>query len=172
MNSKVLVVVDMQSHYVYWDCRHKNDNELKSTIIECIRLVKLFKDNDLPIIFLHFKDRGSTIRRIRYHVRGYERTYNLEKGVMDGSPQVVDKLQQLGINPTEIHVCGLYADQCVMATVAGLYDKLNCKVVAHKNACYIYTDSIYHASFREVKPSEWKDLWSHPVYQHSRVVQA
>lgn len=57
------------------------------------------------------------------------------KQAWDGSMQVMWELKRLHLTPASFTVWGLYSDQCVFATVAGLLTEFSCPVTIKKDAC-------------------------------------
>ena len=125
---KVLVVVDLQ------DCFQ--EAVANKTLMErCRNLVKEFKDNNDPIIFLEYIGCGQTDPSLLKVVENYSNFFVKGKRQCSGARQVIDTLRKNKIDNPTISVCGCYTSACVFQTTRDLLD-YGYKVNVIKPACY------------------------------------
>jgi nicotinamidase-related amidase len=128
---KTLVIVDMQEFFTA--------SYRSSVQEECIRLIKYFKRNKLPIIVLEYDGAiyGKTHQRLQNLYKNYPYVKILKKRKDDGSDQVHRFMRQgtWGITKRdEILICGVNIRACVWETTMGLLRR-GYRVCAVQKAC-------------------------------------
>ena len=117
---KTLVIIDMQGYYLYQDSFNRKETQeiilLKKNICD---LINRFKDSNLPIIVVEYEGNGPTIQELRHLLVDYPEASFLIKGDCDGSDVIHAEIERRSLS-NELHVCGIYSDQCVRQTVEGL----------------------------------------------------
>ena len=94
----------------------------------------------------------STDGRITAMLRDYSRVFRVSKEQWDGSLQIAIKLNELGIVPEQITVCGAYGEQCVIATLSGLRDRYPDSKLAMLHA------AIVPAPTQRFSIAQWKNI--------------
>lgn len=114
LKDSALIVIDMQPYFP-----SANKDWLIDNICEKI---KLFKQNNLPIYVLEYKNCGKTCQPILNLLDGYSKFYLLKKGRDDGSEPIANHFSNTG-EPKKVYLAGVNVDFCVLRTVVGLKDK-------------------------------------------------
>lgn len=112
--SKVLVVIDMQKGFA----------TSHSSILHIQKLIKEFKENERPILFVKYKGYGDVFDDLADLAKDYEFKFEIEKSNNDGSQEVMDFFQQSKLNPSFMTIVGLNTCVCVAETVLGLNNKI------------------------------------------------
>lgn len=116
MLTNMLCVVDMQYPFV-----QAEDACYVEEAVLAVRAARLRREHILVL-----EDRGgmSTTSAIAAELEGYDRVSYLRKGQWDGSLQIAIELSDtLRLIPARITACGAFAEECVMATLAGLRER-------------------------------------------------
>jgi nicotinamidase-related amidase len=122
MSDKTLVIVDMQECFMR-DCMDNVIDNIKA-------LIRHARDKLWPVVIVEYLAEGEEelgvseiIEEITEALRGYDNVTWVGKQDDDGGWEVNDCIQELRW-PIDLVVCGVYANQCVAATVAGYLDAM------------------------------------------------
>ena len=88
-----------------------------------------------PILLVEYHREGRTIPPIYDMLKGYKHKSRCTKRYDGGSKEVIRAITRRGFPINKLVVCGIFADCCVSATVAGLSRSLpDSKIIVPKNA--------------------------------------
>ena len=134
---QALVMIDMQEGF--------EASEKRAVQIECQKLIKYAISKKMPILVLEYAGQkwyGKTHDCLTNLYKEYKHYKLLKKRDDSGAPQVHNYLKKTYKNVSDIIVCGVNIDACVLETVAGLSLRgYNVKVM--KKACN--TDNYYRS---------------------------
>ena len=145
MNNYTLIIIDMQRGFDASSC--------KRTQNAIIQEIKLAKKNDCGILLVEFhrdflgktvNEYGKTLRRLKQHVKEYDRYDIVKKYERDGSGFIETNLEcfNTDFNTKTFRICGINSDECVAATVESLhkiYENSMFEIIV--NACN-YSDNL------------------------------
>ena len=114
---QTLCVVDMQEEFSAYE----------KALPQVIKEVKYAINSNHSIVFLEFKDCGTTLPKLTRLVKGYDKHAVTVKDTQDGSRQFYRTARKRGFNVETVRVVGVNRCQCVFDTVGSL-----CKVRAVK----------------------------------------
>lgn len=130
--SYVLLVIDMQTAFR----AAKNKKTQKNCILE----IKKAMDKEYPIVFLEYEECGKTLPTLLGVLTSsqYNKFYIVKKSSNDGSSKLLNFFKKKGLPRTDMRVCGVNTDCCVLETVEGLDAKLSkqFKIQVVEKACY------------------------------------
>ena len=127
---KCLVIVDMQ-----YDFQASRKQE---TINNVIREVCRAKEKNVPIIILEYSDHGHTHNSIVNTLGNYNKWIVVTKSTDDGSNEVLEGLNNLGIPAdyiSRVVLTGVNFSYCVFSTAKGLTQVIPTSIVIKKSAC-------------------------------------
>ncbi len=109
----MLCVVDMQ-----WPFLQAEDSCYVSEVVQAVRQARSLGEH---ILIVEDQRGHPTHEAITDELEGYPHVSYLRKAQWDGSLQIAIELSdRLKTVPESITACGAFAEQCVMATLAGL----------------------------------------------------
>lgn len=112
---RTLVIVDMQDDFI------RRNHEQKLVPIIC-RLITHAKQQKWAVILVEYYGFGNTNKDIREAVKNYPHIKTVIKKEWDGGKEVVDCINRHPSWSLNLLICGIYGNQCVSYTVAGLFD--------------------------------------------------
>lgn len=122
MSDKTLVIIDMQECFMR-DCMDDVINNIQT-------LVRHARNQSWPVVIVEYLANGEedlgeseTIEEITAVLKGYNNVTWVGKQDDDGGWEVNDCIRKLEW-PIDLIVCGVYANQCVAATIAGYLDEI------------------------------------------------
>lgn len=116
--SYILLVIDIQHTF---RASHK-----KSLRENCKKEIKRAIRNKANIIFVEYKNYGSTIPSIKKMVTSvkYDKSHLVIKESDDGSQELLCFFKHAKLRTNHIKVCGVNTDACVLSTVKSLAKRL------------------------------------------------
>lgn len=111
---RTLVIVDMQDYFL-----NSYNGEMVERMCDLITHARV---NEWGIILVEFLNCGITTKAILDAVSGYEHLETVQKDQDDGGPEVVRCLQRYPKWSLNILVCGVFGNECIPATVAGIFE--------------------------------------------------
>jgi hypothetical protein len=117
-----LVVVDMQS-----DFPAARNSRTVASVKEEIRLAV---QNGHFIVILEYFGCGQTNSSLMKELQGYKNYRVVIKSDNDGSAEVKEACEKMGLAPAKFNVVGVNTDACVESTVTGLTSKYPTSLVA------------------------------------------
>ena len=114
---RTLVIIDMQDQFLR-DC-----SDLVPKVCE---LVEFAMQNEWPIVLVELfpqTETNCTTQAIIETLVGYPHQATIGKSEQNGGEEVIRCINDRKTWSLNLFVCGVYGDQCVPATVAGLFDK-------------------------------------------------
>lgn len=125
---KTLVVIDMQPSF-----QAANSPQVIVGVTKQILEAKL---NNWPIVVLEYDQCGSTHPALISLLKGYKHKSVITKKDDDGSKELIKCLQRRKFPESELLICGVNADCCVITTIYGILNKLtNTIIELSKEAC-------------------------------------
>jgi len=111
----MLCVVDVQYPFV-----QREDDAYVAAILLAVEQAKT-EGHFIALI----EDNGGSITddRVRTALNGYGKLVTLRKGQWDGSLQVAIAVTDYKLRIARFRLCGAFAEQCVLATAAGLRER-------------------------------------------------
>jgi nicotinamidase-related amidase len=126
-NRTILVIIDVQTQYA----GHR------AIANACAALALEARDANRPIFVVEYIGNGETHTAITQKLIKYERTFTVRKESCDGSQAIRAMLRQTKLQPDNFLICGLYRNDCVLATVEGLAAKYpKSSITVDMNAVY------------------------------------
>lgn len=111
---KTLVIIDMQSLFI-------NEDEIE-IIPNIILLIQHAMGKKWAIIVVENDGSGDTDEEITQTLQGYPHKETVTKYENNGGLEVIQCVQSHPTWSIHLIVCGIYGDECVSETVAGLFD--------------------------------------------------
>lgn len=118
MLNRTLVVIDMQD----WFINYPEEQDLIPIIYD---LIKQARQQRWAIILVEYGGCGPTNEIILEGVRDYPYTRTVIKFGEDGGEEIIECLNKHPAWSPDLLVCGIFGDECVPATVNGLFHNSN-----------------------------------------------
>lgn len=133
MKKRGLCIVDMQPNFPA-----AKDLDTAYNVIKEIRCAKS-KNNPIFILEYAGTHNKSTHQIILDEIKGYKKSYIIEKGIDDGSPYVRRCIAKNNLEVEVMRVVGVNVCACVRDTAEGLANTGEMEVQVIKKACNCYT---------------------------------
>lgn len=137
--SSILVVIDMQ----------KKLTTSKSSIAHVVKLIKEYKVNERPILFVKLPDNGDLYDELNSVTKDYKYRFEIVKDKEDGSQEVMDFFERSKMNPDLITIVGTYTCACVYKTTVGLSKKIpansSTQILIDPQGCHCHAHCIEYS---------------------------
>ncbi len=141
---RTLVIIDMQSFFLDDD----DDDDHDSVISSVCSLIQHARQEKWAIIVVEYSGSGETVEAITETLKDYPNQETVIKNDCDGGSKIMECLNSNKIWSNDLVVCGVYGDQCVSQTVAGLFNSSNLVEVD------VVLDAIYPPYMSSSEPDE------------------
>lgn len=124
---RTLVIIDMQKYFSVSD----------NLIPTICGLIQHAKQNRWAIILVKFQGSGPIFKEILETIKDYPNQATVTKSACDGGREIIKCINDRKSWSLDLLVCGVYGDECVSETVAGLFNNSDLVEVD------VITDAIY-----------------------------